>query len=224
MAAFLSALMPMFVLACGSEAEPPPAGDNLLANPGFEEGEEPWFSLASEAWGPPFRLSGDRAHSGESSAYLEMSSAGGPATQVFGVVQEISPASFPARFSGYYLVDRWQRGSDLQYLQAVAIVWNSDLPGGFSNHQVRYLLAGTDREPFTLANGRFVFVSKDEPAQGEWVRFDLPLAEDFERLWGAVPQRFERIRLLFEARYEGHTPAQPDVVADVYYDDLYVGP
>ena len=43
-------------------------------------------------------------------------------------------------------------------------------------------------------------------------------------MWGAVPEGFDKMRVLFEVRYDekqaGATPAE----ADVYYDDLYMGP
>jgi hypothetical protein len=101
--------------ACGG-AQPQPAtttprqnvdiAANLFVNPSFEEGEEPWFSMTTEAWGTPFRVSDAAAHSGEHSAFLEMRA--GPeevGARVFGVVQEIAPEQFPELLSGYYRVE-----------------------------------------------------------------------------------------------------------------------
>lgn len=206
--------------ACGGSGSP-----NAVRNPGFEGGEKPWVSLESPYWGTPFRVSTDQAHSGEASAYLEMRSLADQPLRVFGVSQEISPKRFPARLSGYYFVDTWERGSTVQFLQAVVIVFGADLPGGLENYQVRYALAGLEAPPSEAGQeARWVVVSTEEPRTGEWVRFDLRLAEDFEQLWGALPGKFDFIRLIFAARYEERTPDQPEVVADVYYDDLYAGP
>ena len=65
---------------------------NLFVNPGFEGGEAPWSSLATQVWGTPFQVSREAAHSGQQSAFLQMrasSELGG--TGIFGVVQEIAP-------------------------------------------------------------------------------------------------------------------------------------
>lgn len=227
----LLALVALSGPGCGSEAGLPSASDNLLANPGFEEGPEPWVSLTTPRWGTPFEVSTAQAHASQASAYLKMRSdglemwpEGRRDMQVFGVVQDLSAQEFPERLSGYYYVDSWERGSEVQYLQAVVVVWGPDLPEGFPNYQVRYLLAGIDHEPFEMANARFVLANGEQPKIGEWVRFDLSPAEDFQELWGAVPSGFERLRVLFVTRYERRTSDQPDVIADVYYDDFYLGP
>lgn len=220
-------------VACGG-GEPQPAGTaaagdtgaNLFANPGFEEGEEPWFSMTTEAWGTPFRVSDAFAHGGRYSALLEMR-AGSEASgaRVFGVVQEITPRQFPELLSGYYRVEDWVRGTDKQYLQFVVIVIGADnLPGGFPNHQVRYPLAGIADRPFEITNAHFVFVGTDEPVTGRWVYFKRNIGADFEELWGATPQGFEGIRILFEVRYDDKQAGLSELGADVFYDDLYVGP
>jgi hypothetical protein len=220
--------------ACGSSSSTEPAGTaagppaisaNLFLNPGFEEGANPWYSLATEAWGPPFQVSDKEAHGGSRSAFLELQA--GPqdaGAKVFGVVQEVTADSFPEVVSGYYHVDNWVRATQKQYLQFVVIVWGAtNLPGGFANHQIRYPLAGISEPPFQLSNARFLFVGKDEPAQGQWVHFERNIKQDFEDAWGAVPQGFSKIRMLFEARYDDKS-AGTEGKADVYYDDLYIGP
>ena len=50
------------------------------------------------------------------------------------------------------------------------------------------------------------------------------MGEDFQRLWGAVPQGYEKIRVLFEVRYDDKAQDEGPLEADVYYDDLYSGP
>jgi hypothetical protein len=208
---------------------------NLFHNAGFESGEDPWCSLhAGES--TKFQVSQDYAHSGESSALLQMRV---PAEEeghakVFYLVQEVMPEEFPDLMSGYYRVENWTKGTPKQYLQFVVILCREEggrecalgatnLPGEH-NHQIRYPLAGISEEPFAISNAFFVFLGRDEPKQGEWVYFERNIKQDFEELWGAVPEGFDKMRILFEVRYDekqaGTTPAE----ADVYYDDLYMGP
>lgn len=221
--------------ACSS-AEPQPAtttprqsadiAANLFVNGSFEQGDKPWFSMTTEAWGKAFSVSGAAAHSGKDSAFLEMRAgreASGP--KVFGVVQEITPEQFPEVVSGYYRVQDWDRGTEKQYLQFVVIVIGATgLPGNFPNYQIRYLLAGIGEPPFQITNAHFVFVNTDQPATGQWVHFERNIRDDFQQLWGAVPTSFETIRILFETRYDDKTAGSGEVKADVFYDDLYVGP
>lgn len=222
--------------ACGS-AEPEPAATspgqgqdvdiaaNVFVNPSFEKGEEPWFSMTTAAWGPPFRASDAAAHSGQHSALLEMR--GGSeetGARVFGVVQEITPDAMPELISGYYHVQDWVRSTEKQYLQFVVIVVGAtNLPGGFPNHQIRYPLAGIAEEPFAISNARFVFVGTEEPETGQWVYFERNIRQDFEDLWGSAPEGFSYIRVLFEVRYDDKSRGSDEVKADVFYDDLYVG-
>jgi hypothetical protein len=199
---------------------------NLFHNPDFESGRAPWCSLhLGEV--APFKVSQDFAHSGESSAYLQMRV---PAEEqgnakVFYLVQEVTPDQFPELISGYYRVEHWTKGTPKQYLQFVVIAFDvTNLAGGYPNYQMRYPLAGISEEPFEIANAFFVFLTKEEPRTGEWVYFERNIKEDFQQFWGAVPVGFSKLRVLFEVRYDdkvaGATPAE----ADVYYDDLYMGP
>ncbi len=194
---------------------------NVLINAGFEEGGDPWFALKP----PEFELS-DVARSGQSSAYLKMreppESAG---AKVFYLVQEVKPTKFPEVISGYYRVDNWVRGTPKQYLQFVVIVSGAaNRPPEFPNHQIRYLLAGIQEDPFVINNAKFVYLTKAEPKQGEWVPFKVNVKQDFLDLWGAVPENFDCIRLLFEVRYDEKIPGSGTPEADVYYDDLHFGP
>jgi hypothetical protein len=126
-------------------------------------------------------------------------------------------------------VENWVKGTTKQYLQFVVIVWRAkNAPAGsdgapFGNHQIRYLEAGIAEDPFAIANAKFVYLSKDEPVEGEWVPFKVNVKQDFLDLWGAVPEGYDRIRLLFEVRYDDKVPGSASE-ADVYYDDLYFGP
>ena len=207
----------------------PPAG-NLFLNPGFEDGAEPWFSLDTEAWGKPCAVSQKHAHDGTNAALLQLRPEEGGGTRVFGVVQEIGPGEFPEVLSGYYYVDRWEKGTPLQYLQFVVIVDGADnipeevLALGANNHQLRYLLAGVDEQPTGIQNARYVFVGKEEPVVGEWAYFERNVRQDFQDLWGGVPRGFTKLRILFEVRWDDRREFDEPSGADVYYDDLYLGP
>lgn len=208
-----------------TESEAGAAG-NVFRNPSFEDGEASWISLTSQAWGPPFTASREVAHSGQQSAYLELRGTPGlKDVEVVGVVQEIAPEQFPEFLSGYYRVEDWKRGTAKQYLQFVVIVFGADgSSGGFPNNQIRYPLAGISEEPFDIANAKFVFVGTDEPATNTWVYFERNIRQDFLEQWGAVPEHFDKLRILFEVRYDDYEPLDDELEADVFYDDLYIGP
>jgi hypothetical protein len=202
-------------------------GANLLVNPGFEEGAAPWITL-SEASG--FEVSAERAQSGSSSAHLRMrdtaedSGTGGTHSKVYYLVQEIAPAEMPDTICGFFRVENWKRGSRHQYVQFVVIAIAPDnFPTSSPNYQIRYLLAGADSPPFGIGNAKFVFVTREDPPFDTWVPFELPIREDFERLWGAVPGGYEKLRLLFEVRWDNKVAGEATAEADVYYDDLYAG-
>ncbi len=93
----------------------------------------------------------------------------------------------------------------------------------FPNHQIHYLLAGIDEEPAEVRNAYFVFLSREDPRQDEWVYFRADVRDDFEQLWGAVPEGYSSLRVLFRLVYEDRADGEP-VEADVYFDDLYLGP
>jgi len=148
--------------------------------------------------------------------------------KVYYLVQEITPKEMPELICGYYRVENWVKGSRHQYVQAVAIAFApSNFPnqeaGGFPNYQIRFLLAGTDSPPFAIENGKFVFVTREEPVQGQWVPFELRLRDSFQELWGAAPEGFEKLRLLFEVRWDNKVAGAGPAQADAYYDDLYTG-
>lgn len=206
--------------SCAAGSEPTPV--NQFANPGLEDGADPWFSLRS----PDFIVSEKIARSGQASALLELrAQAGEDGTKISYLVQEIQPEEFPEVMSGSYRVERWVPGTEKQYLQFAVIAFGAqNLPGGYPNHQIRYILAGIDEEPFAIANTRFVFLGTEDLPVGEWVEFQARVRDDFQRLWGAVPEGYEKIRVLFEVRYDDKALGEGPLEADVYYDDLYSGP
>ncbi len=196
---------------------------NLFQNPGFETGASPWCVLSP----PMFEVSTERCHSGQASAYMHLDEP----VEATGImlrylVQEISPAEFPEFISGYYRVDKWNKGTPKQYLQFVIIVFESTnspyIDYGVSNFQIRYPLAGISEDPFKIGNAKFVYIGTEEPQIGEWVYFERNIKQDYEQLWGSVPEGFAFMRILFEVRYDDKEIGS-SAEAKVYYDDLYLG-
>jgi len=217
----LLVMVSVFLLAgCGSGRA------NLLVNPGFEKGNDPWHTMDSPSWSPSFDVTDRIAHSGGKSLHLALLPPGAAAlNRVFGVVQDLSLNELPEFVSGYYRVENWQKGTEFQYLQFVVIVFTTDpQTGETANTQIRYLLAGAASEPFEIGNAKFVLVTKEEPATGQWVHFGRNIREDFQEKWGSVPANITSLRLFFEARFDSPTEIQPQMAGDVYYDDLYAGP
>jgi hypothetical protein len=194
---------------------------NLFRNPGFELGEDPWCVLHP----PKFEVSQNLSHSGQSSSLLGMRvPAEATGAKVYYLVQDIVPEEFPEFLSGYYRVEKWTKGTPKQYLQFVVIASGvTNITPRFPNHQIRYPLAGISEDPFPIGNAFFVYVGKDEPQIGEWIYFERNIKQDFQDLWDAVPQGFHKIRVLFEVRFDDKEAGAP-AEADVYYDDLYIGP
>jgi hypothetical protein len=219
-------------------AAPPAAraGANLLVNPGFESGRTGWsWRETSPYWGD-FSVVGAPVHAGRGAAHLRLYHTEGlppRPVEVYGVLQELHPTEFPERISGWYRVEGWEKSAPATklYLQAVVIVWGDPRTGALvspeapdpalTNYQVRFYLAGLEEPAFQLSNARVEILKKGPPAQGEWVHFELPLRRDFERLWGTVPERYDHLSVLFEARWDD-MPAGSSVKSDVYYDDLAV--
>ena len=231
----LSILLVLLVIASvgagacsgGSDDEPLPtstvgASGNLLENAGFEAGEAPWFTIAEESG---FEVTSEQAHSGDYSAVLRMDDpAFASGNKVYYLVQEIDPGELPEVVEGFYRVENWNRGAMRQYVQFVIIAIGPDnFPDFASNFQLRYLLAGQEVPPFGIRNAHFVFVNRDEPVQGDWVRFSLNIRDDFEAYWHMVPEGFEKLRLLFEVRWDSKDTGSGAPRGDVYYDDLYIG-
>ncbi len=199
-----------------------PAQPNLLRNGSFEQGIAPWFSLASENWAG-FSITDRYAKDGRFSAYLALrADKNDHGAKVFGLIQELSPQRFPKKLLGYYRVENWRRGTEKQYLQCVVIVWGDRAVAQYQNIQIRYILTGIAEPPFAISNARFVFLGGREPTIGQWVHFQRDLHADLLQYWGHVPENFEKIRVLFEARYDDKELGT-ELAADVYYDALSLG-
>jgi hypothetical protein len=222
-AAAVAALAVAAVLAWSCGGGEKPTG-NLFINPGFEQGSGPWASLTTEAWEPHFDLATGEGHEAPASAFLQMRTDDtSPGTRIWGVMQEVSPKKFPDLLEGWYRVDNWDHATAKQYLQVVVIAFGStNAPENFPNHQIRYILGGISAPPFVINNAKYVFINTADPVQGQWQEFRRDVANDFRELWGDVPRGFEKIRVLFEVRYDDKTPTEHPA-ADVHYDDLYLG-
>jgi hypothetical protein len=204
-----------------------PGGEsgNLLQNPGFEQGVDPWHTMDTAGWSRDFDVNAGLAHSGAYSAHLKLVPPPEPSpNRVFGVVQDIDTSEVPEYVSGYYRVENWQKATPIQYLQCAVIVFVKDpVTGVTTNTQIRYLLAGAATEPFPIGNAKFIFINKSDPAIGQWVHFGRNVREDFQQAWGSVPKNVTSVRIFFETRYDSPTAIQPQMAGDVYYDDLYAG-
>ncbi len=217
---------------------PPGFHGNLLENPGFESGEAGWsYPMESPYWGK-YEVVESPVHSGRRAAHLRLRAGRedrSNATWIEGVMQEPAPERFPDVMGGFYRVDTWEKDADELhlYLQAVAIVGTPDAASvidpanpaanaGLGNYQLRFYLAGISDPPFLLRNAKVAFVAKGGPELGRWTYFEIPLRAEFDRQWGAVPAGYDKLRVLFEARWDNRPPGSR-VEADAYFDDLFLG-
>lgn len=200
---------------------PNPPG-NLLINGSFEQGGEPWMSLDPES---NFQVTDAQSLDGHFSARLQMNDDQASfGDRVYDVAQEITPGQMPEVIRGAYRVENWQRGTAKQYLQFAVIAYGPDnFPTTVDNWQLRYLLAGVEEAPLIINNARYLKYSGADPVQDTWVTFEAPIRKDFLEQWQVIPQGFEKLRLLFEVRFDDKTEADGVSRADVYYDNLYIG-
>lgn len=212
----------------GPEATPSPTAapanppGNLFQNGDFELGLEPWTSLDPNSHP---EITTDRALTGSHSAALRMrDDVTRTGTHIYYLVQEITPSQMPDVLRGAYRVENWQRGTTKQYLQFVVIAFGPDnFPKTVDNWQLRYLLAGVKDQPLEVQNARYLQYSAEDPAQDVWVTFEAPIKKDFLEQWNVVPENFEKLRILFEVRFDDKAETDGVANADVYYDSLYIG-
>lgn len=206
------------------------SAENLLLNPSFESEREPWYAMLDRPYWANFVRSRERARSGEWAAKLELTSRGfSRAERIYGAIQDVSATELPHWLSGWFRVDRWQRGAAKQYIQAVVAIGNPEAPlvippPPAPNLQLAYVLGGIEEAPFPIANRRFQFAGTGDVQLGEWIPFEFDLREDFLREYGYVPRSVEWLRVFFEVRYDERNPAEDlEAYAEVYFDDLYLG-
>ncbi len=208
---------------------PSTSGFNFLTNAGFEDGTEPWWYFPDRPHWGGFTVTAGPAREGRWSARLELrvDEAHPPPdkTHIRGVIHDVRTPVLPTVVSGWYYVETWERSAVDTYIQFVVIVAGAAMSGGsVQNQQLRYLLAGIDHPPFGISNAKFVYLTREQPVVGRWVRFERNLSADFLEYWGELPERFENVRVLFEVRYDNLDVANPPRIhAVVHFDELFLG-
>jgi hypothetical protein len=210
---------------------------NLLQDPGFEQGGQGWFWLEAQSTWQPYEITEGHALSGQRAATAHLVSQGQGDTEIAGLVQnftlDATDGRLPRSISGHYQVERWQSNVDKTYLQAVVTLYPKagaeqplcpGLPEPSNPCQVAFPLAGLDRIPFAIANRRFVFVGTTEPVVGPWQAFDIALKDEFTRAWGVEPTEVDHAWIYFEVRYEKEGDTVPAVDVLVHWDDLALRP
>jgi hypothetical protein len=215
---------------CGLlEAPPPlptptPPPSNVIFNPGFEAGAEGWNSVA--AGGAEAAVDEGHARAGERSLLLALDPItpdGGSA----GAVQQVQTTALPEYLSGWYRVERWDLDAEFVYLQFVVRLRGAALPGDFQVHELRFIIAGAERDPEEPPEGAaYVYLSRDDPERGEWTYFGYPVRQTFASRFGAEPTTWESMEIALEARYVRATDVAGDDGANVLVliDDLFAGP
>ncbi len=214
---------------------------NQLRNPGFEAGAEGW-GLGGRRDSLAFEVVSEPVHSGRAAARLVASWRPGRQERPVSVrsaLQDISPPRFPDRVEGWFRVDRWESQSERSPLRLQVIVAaigdprtrdivatdgpeDSDVHPELDNFQLRYQLAGPSEDPEDGGNFKHRVVGSGAPELGRWQHFDLPVKADFQRRWGAVPENYRVLRVMFVVRWDDKE-AGAALHADVYYDDLFFG-
>jgi hypothetical protein len=223
-------LLLLFLVACATDGFAPwRRSENLLVNPSFEEGREPWFDFHrpdKPYWGT-FEVSDARAYEGERSVRLALNSDDFPGSVgISGAAQDVSAERFPKKFSGRFRVDAWERGTKKQYIQVIVMAmkpWNFPTLRDISV-QLAYTLGGVEEPPVDISNRVFVIRGSLEPPLGEWIPFEFNLHQAFRELWFNVPEGFEAIRVFVEVRFDGFRDRSTGKArAEVHFDDLYLG-
>ncbi len=225
----IALLVAAAVLSCASEGAAPEAAPNLLENPSFEEGREPWYDMRRPhvpGWGT-FSISDAQAFDGRYALHLALDSADFPGRLgIAGAVQELPLARPPRMLRGRYRVEGWERGTSAQYIQIVVMVMS---PLNFpewreASVQLAFVLAGLREPPFEISNRRFEFLGPAEPELGRWIPFEIDLHRAFERQWTHLPRDGSAVRVFLEARFDGFDRSRGDRArADVYFDALHLG-
>ncbi|MEX2224969.1 MAG: hypothetical protein WEB52_00815 [Dehalococcoidia bacterium] len=214
--------------ACGVFAEQPviaaptPAVQpNVLQNAGFEQGADPWFAASPDR---QFRVTNLKPGTGTLSLRLELPAGdAAPGPRIAGATQRIVSDTFPEFVSGYYYVDSWESPGMSPYVEFVVSIRGGGHPDGSELHEVHFMLGGAAREPFTSPTEAFVFLSRDEPSTGQWTYFSYPVPEAIRSRLGWDPIGWEYLELSLAVR-DREGAADGAAVADVYFDDLYLGP
>jgi len=202
--------------------------ENILLNPGFEAGLAGWIWLDwSKGWAP-FKLSTTHAYEGHQSLHLPLASRDERSTVVWGGVQEpILTDDIPECIEGFYYVENWASGDWKQYLQLVIIDRSHNLGQNQGQAQLRYIISGVTTPPLPIGNAQYLFIEdppRNTPQIGTWTHFSANPRADFLKHWQYIPTKDAQLRVLFEVRFDQHHVNHPPARADVYFDNLYMGP
>ncbi len=213
------------MLIRGSDAITEPT--NILVNSGFEQAMNGWKWLDwSKGWSA-YEHDTQHAYEGKGSVHFPVRS-DARQTIVWGVVQEPTlTEDIPECIEGYYYVDSWDSGAWKQYMQLVVIDLSHSLGENQGQAQLRYIISGTTTPPLSISNAQYLFAEKvrrERPVLKKWTKFSVNPRADFENSWQYTPTAGAKLRVLFEARYDGHRGDQAPASADVYFDNLYMGP
>lgn len=201
---------------------PPPSDANLLANPGFEDGGQGWIAPQQAAW-TPFTIVDGPAHGGGYAMRVQLPGDPSTPSHTAGGVQALDTHVFPEFLSGFYRVDSWRPNAALQYLQFVVRVAGGDMGVESPTYEVRFLVAGAERDTPTTRDAHLIFISRAAPVIGRWTYFSYPVRRAFELRFSRAPLVWDSIQVSLEVRYDGITADAAFEAADVYFDDLYVG-
>ena len=203
-------------------ATPSPPEGNLLTNPGFEDGDQGWLAPQQSAW-TSFTVVDRTAHGGSRAMRLQLPGDPSTASHTAGGVQALDTRVFPDFLSGFYRVDSWRPNTGKQYLQFAVRVVGGDLGDDAPSHELRFVIAGTERDAPATRDPHLFFISRGEPVISRWTYFSYPVGHAFESRFGKLPLRWDSIQVSLEVRYDGITADASFEAADVYFDDLYMG-
>lgn len=225
----------------------PLGADNLLTDPGFEDGGQTWFWFeGSKAWPGPFEVVSlnDTVPEHVRSGQHALKTLAGPTnrshpTTVAGAIQNLTAdeldGELPETLSGHYRVATWEPGNARAYVQVVISLYppsdGTGTPCPFPASlqtapcQIAYPLTGIDQAPFVMANRQFVPLGQGTPMMDQWVEFEASPSEDFEELWDARPENVSELWVYLETRYEypEDVEEREPVELEVYWDDVFLG-
>lgn len=201
---------------------------NFFRNPSFEAGKAHWYWREGNPSWNGFEITDERAHTGKFSARLSLRGQPDlPPARIWGVIQgfQFDRHRTPGELEFWYRVENWRQTVKNQYIQAVVIFHGKNIlpsPPTFNHIQIRYILAGLEGPPYPAANVRYLLIGPPKPKEGEWIYFKRDIVEDFSKLWGWFPKKFEKVEFFFEVRYDD--PPSPENLpqGDVYWDDFSV--
>ena len=111
--------------------------------------------------------------------------------------------------------------------QLVVIDRSHSLGENLGQAQLRYIISGSVDAPLQISNAQYLFVEKTRqavPPLNTWTHFSVNPRKDYQENWHYTPGKGSELRILFEARFDQRRPGQAPARADVYFDNLYMGP